>query len=91
MRKVANFCDYFVICSGTSDRQIQAIADGIGDGLDKMGFKLPRKHGSDSSTWMVLDVGDVVIHIFEREAREFYGLEHLWQDAPKVAWKRLKA
>ena len=91
MRKVANFCDYFVVCSGTSDRQIQAIADGIEEGLSQMGIRLPRKHASNNATWMVLDAGDVVIHIFEREAREFYGLEHLWQDAPRVKWQRIKA
>ena len=91
MRKIANFCDYFVICSGTSDRQIQAIADGIDDGLAKLGVKLPHKHGFNNTSWILLDTGDVVVHIFEHNAREFYGLEHLWQDAPKVAWKRIKA
>ena len=91
MRKAANFCDYFIICSGISDRQIQAIADGIEKGLLESGLKLAHTHGFKNATnWILLDVGDVVVHIFDGSAREFYGLEHLWQDAPRVNWKQLK-
>ena len=91
MRKVANFCDYFVICSGTSDRHIQAIADGIEEGLDRIGVRLPHKHGMNNTAWILVDAGDVVVHIFEHDSRDFYGLEHLWQDAAKVTWKKIKA
>ncbi len=88
MRKVANFCDYFVICSGDSDRQLKAIAQGIDEGLKDLGINLHLKHGMKSTTWILLDTGDVVVHIFETQAREFYGLEYLWQDAKQVAWKK---
>ena len=88
MRKVVNFCDYFVVASGIADRQVQAIADGISEGLRKIGINVRYKEGFHSSTWILLDLGDVVVHIFEAEVREFYGLEHLWQDASRVNWQK---
>ena len=91
MRRVTNFCDYFVICTGTSDRQIKAIAEGIDEGLNKLGIKLAPRTSFDNVYWILLDIGDVIVHVFEKQAREFYGLEYLWQDAPQLNWKRLKA
>ena len=88
MRKVANFCDYFVVCNGTSDRQVRAIADGIDQGLKDTGVKIRYKQGLQSGVWALLDLGDVVVHIFEKEAREFYGLEYLWKNAVRVHWKK---
>lgn len=98
MRTVANFCDYFIICSGNSDRQVRAIADGIELGLDELGIKVRYKQGlkggnpikqlgTDETvgSWVLLDMGDVVVHIFEPSAREFYSLEYLWRDAPEIA------
>ena len=90
MRKVVNFCDYFVVASSTSSRQVQAIADGIAEGLDKIGIQVHYKEGLKSSLWILLDLGDVVAHIFETQAREFYGLEHLWQDAARMDWNKKK-
>ncbi len=87
MRKVANFCDYFVVASATSDRQVRAIAQGIEEGLQEMGIDIRYKEGFDSCLWILLDMGDVVVHVFEAQAREFYGLEHLWQDAARISWK----
>lgn len=96
MRNVANFCDFFVICTGTSDRQVKAIADGIELGLNEMGIKvrykqglrdMPNRQTSDGESigsWVLLDLGDVVTHIFEPNAREFYSLEYLWRDSPEV-------
>lgn len=100
MRGLVNFCDYFVLATGTSDRQVKAIAEEIEDGLFKIGIKAHfgrniKGSGSvDSSegvgAWALLDMGDVIAHVFEPNAREFYGLEHLWQDAPSVAYKERK-
>lgn len=95
MRNVANFCDYFVICTGNSDRQVKAIADGIELGLNDLGVKIRYKHGlkgviqknadeEQVGAWALLDMGDVVVHVFEPNAREFYSLEYLWRDAPEV-------
>ncbi len=88
MRKVVNFCDYFVIVSASSDRRGHAIADAIDEGLGKKGIKVRQPQGQREATWMLMDVGDVVVHIFAGEARDFYGLEHLWQDAPRINWKK---
>ncbi len=87
MRKAVNFCDYFVICSSTSQRRMGAIADGIDEELAKFQIPPRQSKGDRDSHWMLLDYGDVVVHVFTEDLREFYGLEHLWQDAPKVRWK----
>ncbi len=94
MRKLVNFCDYFVIATGTSDRHAIAIGDGVDDGLSELGVgvvvgKNIKGFGGQQEfgAWVLLDMGDVVFHAFEPNAREFYGLEHLWQDAPKVPFK----
>lgn len=97
MRGLVNFCDYFVIATGTSNRHVVAVAEGIDEGLNAIDidghFSNVLKRGPGPSSgetegaWMLLDMGDVVTHIFEPQAREFYGLEHLWQDAPAVAYK----
>lgn len=85
---MVNFCDYFVVISATSARHAQAIADGIEEGLLKGGLKVRYKEGLKSSNWVLIDLGDVVIHIFEAQTRKFYGLEHLWQDAVKIEWQK---
>lgn len=86
MQKVANFCDYFVISTGNSDRHVKAVADGIEDGLAPLGVKVRRKQGLSDCRWVILDLGNVVAHVFEREARDFYGLAYLWQEAAVVKW-----
>ena len=95
MRELVNFCDFFVIATGTSDRQAKAIAEGIEEGLKKEGNSIShglKKIGGpqylqENGAWFLLDMGDVVVHIFEPQAREFYALEHLWQDAAKIEYK----
>jgi ribosome-associated protein len=85
MRGVCNFCDYFVILSGTSLRQVNAIAQAIEEDLDKDRIKSLSKVASGSeSGWVVLDFVSVVIHIFYKPMREFYSLERLWSDAKRV-------
>lgn len=86
MRKVVNFCDYFVLTSGTSDRHVKAIADGIEEGATDLGRRLGLKQGQDDCSWIVLDLGDVVAHVFQKDIRDFYQLEYLWQEAKKVRW-----
>ena len=85
MRKVATFCDYFVISSATSLRQVNAIAQGIEEDLIKDSVKpLSKIPRADESGWIVLDFVSVIAHIFYKPTREFYGLERLWSDAKKV-------
>jgi ribosome-associated protein len=85
MRGVCNFCDYFVILSGTSLRQVNAIAQAIEEDLDKDRIKpLSKVLANDASGWLVLDFLSVVAHIFYKPMREFYSLERLWAGAKKV-------
>ena len=86
MRKVVNYCDYFVICSGSSDKQVKAICEGIEESLDTLGLSVYKKHGLADAVWALLDMGDVVVHVFQKAMREFYGLEYLWQEAKKAKW-----
>jgi len=85
MRKVASFCDYFVISSATSLRQVNAIAQGIGQELAQDNIKpLSSAPSADESGWVALDFVSVIAHVFYKPKREFYALERLWSDAKKV-------
>ena len=89
MRQVSSFCDYFVILSGTSLRQVGAIALAIGQDLEKNRIKsLSKVSPNDESGWAVLDFMSVIAHIFYKPMREFYSLERLWRDAKKVSIPR---
>lgn len=76
---VTILADYFVICSGTSNTHIRAIADEIDFELEKSGV-IARKEGLDTATWVLMDYGSVIVHIFYEEDREYYSLERLWSD-----------
>jgi len=84
MRKITSFTDYFLLCSGRSDRQVQAIAQSIEDELEKEGVRLLGQEGKTEGRWILMDYGDVVVHIFLEPIRAFYDLEGLWIDAPRV-------
>lgn len=84
MDGVSLLADYFVIMSGSSERQVQAIVNGIDDKAAEAGAKQPRIEGKKGSRWMLMDFGDVVVHVFLPEEREFYNLEKLWSQAPLV-------
>ncbi len=86
LRGMAGFADYFVICTGRTDRQTRAIHDGIHYGLKTEHGLLPRQaEGVTEGRWILLDYLDVVVHIFTPETREFYRLEQLWGEAPALA------
>lgn len=82
--KVSSLCDYFVIATASSQRQVKAIADNVEDELTKLGLEPRGKEGYDSQVWILLDYGDVIVHVFNEENRGFYNLEKLWKDAPYV-------
>ena len=88
MRKACGFCDYFVILSADSSRQIEAISKAIIEGLEKQNINLSSCEGTAVSNWMLLDYRDVVIHIFHPEKRAFYNLEKLWQETKRVRLPR---
>lgn len=81
MREVCAFADYFVICSGDTNRHIEAICDGIYGALGKGRMVLRRREGTVGSGWILMDFGDVIIHIFAPTEREYYQLERLWSKA----------
>ncbi|NQT30941.1 MAG: ribosome silencing factor [Deltaproteobacteria bacterium] len=83
-RKVCNFADYFVICSGESARQISAIYDEVGHRLKHEGVLPHHYEGTVDSGWLLLDYGDAIIHIFAPSEREFYQLDELWSEATLV-------
>jgi ribosome-associated protein len=86
LRDVLGYTDYFVICSGNTDRQTKAIHDRVHQGLKKEHGLLPRRvEGHAEARWILMDYLDVVVHVFTPEAREFYRLEQLWGEAPKRA------
>ncbi|MDO8567471.1 MAG: ribosome silencing factor [Dehalococcoidales bacterium] len=83
-RAVSSFADYFVICSGESDKQVKAIYEEIEHELEKDGVSALHHEGSADSGWMLLDYGDIVVHIFSPKERDFYQLEKLWSTAKPV-------
>ena len=84
LRKAAGFTDFFVICSGTSTRQIRAIADAVTEALAAQGVKPAHVEGYDRSEWVLLDYFDFIVHVFSPEMRLFYGLERLWGSAERI-------
>jgi ribosome-associated protein len=86
LRDVLGYTDYFVICTGNTDRQTKAIHDRINEGMKKEHSILPRRvEGLAEARWILMDYLDVVVHVFTPDAREFYRLEQLWGEAPKRA------
>lgn len=81
---VSFMADYFVICEGSSERQVQAIARGIKDDVEKSGGVVRRVEGFEQGRWILVDIGDVICHVFHQEERNHYNLERLWGDAPIV-------
>lgn len=78
--------DFFVICSGTSDRQVRTVVDEVEKALRAHDRRPVRREGETDGRWVLLDYVDVVVHVFAEEEREYYDLERLWRDAPRVEW-----
>jgi ribosome-associated protein len=88
LREIASFTDYFVITSGTNERQVQAISDEIVETLKKAGTAAARVEGYKTAEWILLDYGDFVVHVFDEKARTFYDLERLWRESKRVKLPR---
>lgn len=88
MKKMSSVCDYFVIASGTSTTQVRAIAEHISRRLKERGQRLYHSEGLREASWVLLDYGDVVVHLFLEEARRYYDLEGLWRKAPRECLKQ---
>jgi ribosome-associated protein len=84
LRGVSGYTDFLVIGSGSSDRQLEAIAEGVEKELKDLGHRMVGSEGQRGGRWVLLDFGDVVVHIFHQEERGHYDLEGLWADAPRI-------
>ena len=90
IRKVSIMADYFIIASGTNGNQVQAMADSVEEALGKKGFACRQVEGYQSANWILMDYGDIIVHVFDRENRLFYDLERIWRDGKTVAPEDLK-
>ncbi|WP_017755857.1 ribosome silencing factor [Calidifontibacillus oryziterrae] len=84
MRGVSLVADYFIICHGNSEKQVQAIAREVKEKANESGLNVKRLEGFDEARWILIDLEDVIVHIFHRDERIYYNLERLWGDAPRV-------
>jgi ribosome-associated protein len=86
LRGITDVTDYFVIATAHSKAQVRAIIESVAKELKLLGIRKMGREGADSGQWILLDYSDCVIHVFSPALREYYGLESLWGDAPKVDW-----
>ncbi|WP_010650964.1 ribosome silencing factor [Oceanobacillus massiliensis] len=84
MNQVSLVADYFLICHGNTERQVQAIARGIKEAMDEKGIDVKRIEGLEQARWVLVDIGDIVCHVFHKDERHYYNLERLWGDAAQV-------
>jgi ribosome-associated protein len=84
VRELTSIADYFIICSGRSDRQVQSIAQGVGEAVGHVGISSQSVEGANRGHWVLMDFSDVVVHIFYEPVRQFYDLDGLWGHAPRV-------
>lgn len=85
IREISPIADFFIIADGTNQNQIQAMRDAVDEALYKAGLKVKQIEGNQNSTWILMDYGDVIVHIFSREDRLFYDLERIWRDGKEIA------
>ena len=87
IQEISSLADYFVLATGTSNTHVRALADELEEKLKAQGAGQPRTEGYRSNSWVLLDWGIVVVHVFTQEGREFYDLDRLWADGKKVEWQ----
>ena len=81
---VSVLADYFIIANGSNESQVKALVDNVEEGLHKAGFVLKQREGYGTASWVLLDFGDIIVHIFDKENRLFYNLERIWRDGVEV-------
>ena len=89
MEGISVLADYFIIANGTNSSQVQALVDNVEEELHKAGYSLKQREGYSNGNWVLLDFGDVIVHIFDRENRLFYDLERIWRDGKEIAFDEL--
>ena len=88
--EVSVIADYFIIAGGSNRSQIQALCDNVDEQLTRAGFPPKQKEGYDTANWILLDFGDVIVHIFDKENRLLYDLERIWRDGKQISAEELK-
>ena len=86
---VSTIADYFVIATGNSNSQVSALVENVEEQMHKNGFIMKQREGSSNSPWILLDYADVIVHVFDKENRSFYNLEHIWHDGKEVTRDQL--
>ena len=81
---ISVLADYFVIADGTSDSQVSALVDNVSEKMHQAGFQQKQCEGQHGGSWVLMDYGDVIVHVFDRESREFYNLERNWNDGKRM-------
>ena len=89
--EVSVIADYFIIANGNNRNQIQALSDAVEEKLGRSGYLMKQKEGYDSANWVLLDFGDIIIHIFDRDNRLFYDLERIWLDGKVILPEALES
>ena len=84
IKKISSLADYFIIASGSNRSQVQAMADSVDECMSKAGYEPKHKEGYRTANWILLDYGDIVVHIFDEENRLFYDLERIWRDGQEI-------
>ena len=86
---VSVLADYFIIANGNSDSQVNALVDNVEEELHKAGYHLKQREGRANSSWILLDFGDIIVHVFDKENRLFYDLERIWKDGRDITLEEL--
>lgn len=86
---ISVLADYFIIANGTNSSQVQALVDNVEEELHKAGYSLKQREGYSNGNWVLLDFGDIIVHIFDRENRLFYDLERIWRDGKDITFDEL--
>ena len=89
LEKISTLADYFIIASGANRNQVQAMADNVDEMLGRAGYHAKQMEGYQTANWILMDYGDIVIHIFDEENRLFYDLERIWRDGQSVEVSQL--
>lgn len=84
LRGISSFTDFFIVCSANSDPQLKAISSSVRETMRDLGTSPLNEEGFPASQWVVIDFGEVIVHVFNAEKRDFYNLESLWKDAPRI-------
>ena len=88
--RISVLADYFIIANGNSDSQVNALVDNVEEELHKAGYSLRQREGQASGSWVLLDFGDIIVHVFDKENRLFYDLERIWKDGKDITPEELE-